>query len=191
MYYKPNGDDIFNGVLYNNKGKYLITQSTDNAGVNRTENIVDNSASTHACTKNLPYSYFIFSFYGKNTIKVNKYSLRTYLFVGETATFPKSWVLSGFTGKKWINISTVVESKLNDNDKSDLFQADDTHAFSAIKITQISEAYGTKYNNLNYMCIADFELFGSFGICHPSCCNVQKDRRVISLLSIMFMLIIS
>lgn len=187
MLFAPEKNNLFQGILYNNKEKYLIQQSSDNVNINRTNNIVDDNSASYSCTKNESFSYFNFTFYGKNTVRVTSYSIRSYDINKTTASYPRSWVLSGYDGKSWINISTVVESNLNSFNKTGTYRTYSSHAFSALKLTQIREAYNYVHN---YFCFSEFELFGSFGF-HPRLCFTQQRYRstCFSLLSLTMMII--
>ena len=149
-------DHPFQGILFNQKENYEINISKENYDAKRPPNLVDNNPRTYSCTSDAPYPYYIFTFKNNLKVKVNKYAVRSHNVDGNN---PKQWVLSGYKGNKWINLSTVVESNLKENNASRTFEVDNIEPVSKIKITGIGFSYypsGQRYN----LCMADFELFG-------------------------------
>ena len=120
------------------------------------------------------YSYYIFEFNNSKSVKINKYLIKTYNTPDKD--FPRSWVVSGFNGKKWINISTVIESSLNSGDTTKSFDVDIVQPFYKIKITQIRETY----SNRNHFCMSNIEFFGSIGF-HRFGCNTTYRKKHFSL----------
>ena len=145
--------DSFNGILFNEGSNYDIIVSQENVEDKRKYKLVDGDSQTYSCTKNFLYSYYIFEFINSKSVKINKYMIKAYN--RPEKAFPRSWVVSGFNGKKWINISTVIESSMNSADIKKSFDVDIIQPFYKIKITQIRETYA----NSNFFCMSNIDFF--------------------------------
>ena len=79
---------------------------------------------------------------------------------GTNDDYPKQWVVSGYSGESWFNISTITESGMNVASKSKTFPAQDLNIyFSSIRITMTGRNY---YSSERYhFCADEFKIFGS------------------------------
>ena len=171
--YSP-GSDLFNGILRNERVSYNMSSSGENVNENRYEYLVDGNSSTYSCTKNVNYSFYEFSFSNQNTVKIKSYSILTR--TTDVDIFPKSWTLSGFDGNKWLNVSTIIESKLTKANKSALFNVDFVVSFSKLRITQIGAPY-VKSTQFYHLCFAGVDFFGSFGIHRIVDCSCKRKNH--------------
>ena len=150
------GNSIFRGILYNEKDNYEIQVSRENKNIERLPNLVDDDESTYSCTTSSLYSFFMFEFKNNLKVEVNKYAVRSH---NDDGNNPRQWALSGYNGKKWVNLSIVVESGLITNGASKTYDIDHKEPVSKIKMTLIGNTYLNVTYNLQF-CMADFDIFG-------------------------------
>ena len=160
-FYPFKDDNPLDGILFNEAGSFNINSTGDRESEERINNLWNKDATSFSCLKEIKYPYFMFDFKG-NTIKIEKYSIQTYKTDNANKHYCKTWVLSGYDGNKWRNISTILESNLNGPSMIGSFDTDIEGPFTHIKITQIGKPYlfgGTE----EFFCLGDIEFFGSFG----------------------------
>ena len=165
-----------------------INTTGENIREERVTNLYDNNKDTYSCLSIKSWNAYTFSFTSFQ-VKVTSYALQTYLYSNWVSIqFPKQWVLSGFDGKKWTNISTVVDSKLSTKGVIGTFSTDIVKPFSKLKITQIGPGYGADgYQEL--LCIANIEFHGYTGFFSNEITCYRKERYLFCSLFCIFGLI--
>ena len=183
------GSDLFNGILKNERESYDITSTGENVGDYRYEYLVDGKYNTYSCTVNSLFTFYEFSFKNEMTVKIKQYSIRTR--THNDVDYPKSWVLSGFNGKKWLNVSTVIESNMNGQNIMKLFDTSFVFPFSIVRITQVGVPYREK-SDFYYFCMAGIDFFGSLGFHRSnflSCKNSSMRKLNMYFLVLLFLCI--
>ena len=170
MRYRYQSSDEFRGILFNQKSSYNITSSGENSNEARYQYLVDNKPSTYSCTRSQLDSFYEFSFKYDKKVIIENYMLRAYN-SKSMSCFPKAFVLSGFTGKEWINVSRVEESELTEYNKTAVFRTERKIPFLKIRISQTGSPHCVFDQYYNF-CMADFELFGMIG----RFITIQRDK---------------
>ena len=175
VHYPLDTNNPFVGILNQNQNAFEIKTTGENINEDRVEYLYDNNNNSYSCLSIKSFNAYTFSF-SSFQVKVTNYALQTYLFdVDSRIQFPKQWVLSGFDGKKWINVSTVADSKLATKGAIGTFSTDIVKPFSKLKITQIGPGYGaTGFEEL--FCIANIEFHGFTGFFNELITCYRKER---------------
>ena len=156
--------DEFNGILYNSQQEFEVLHTIENYNDNRIQYLYDKDPQTFSCLARKEYNYYHFKFLRYN-VKLTSYSIQNYQHMNESWSFPKTWVLSGFDGKNWINISTVADSKFENINEIRTYKTDIVKPFKDIKITQTGDSYSYPGYELLF-CIANIEFHGYIGFDH-------------------------
>ena len=161
MIYPFDEQEPLDGILFHESDKFDVTSTGDHQDESRVKNLWDKNSESYSCLTGISFPYFLFDF-RDNQVKINKYSIQSYSPPAISRQYCKTWVLSGFDGHRWMNISIVLESKLDQPSMVGSFDVEFFGPFSKLKITQIGEPY---YENTNgpLFCIGDIEFFGAFG----------------------------
>ena len=148
------------GLFYNKKVQIQSYASSENE-LRYTQYMFDNNQNTWFCSNSTPHSYFQINFINIG-VKLKEYAVR----VGNWEnSYPRSWTVTGFNGMSWYNLSTVIESKMNEpNNKVKTYPISYYSKFyyTSIRFESIDECY-TSTNNTHHFCMADLEIFGVLG----------------------------
>ena len=153
----PNTDGDLNGIIENHAIEFEHFASSDSQNTHR---LFDRDVGTVWCSSNSQWSFFQLNFSHFGVLLTN-YTFQ----VGDWETdylYPKEWVVSGFDGFSWHNISTITESGMNSPLRAKTFSTPETNIyFSSIKIMQTGRNY---YSSINYqLCLVEFDIFGIIG----------------------------
>ena len=153
-----NGD--LNGIITRKIINYEVVVSSTHVGSYFIEGLFDRDSSKWWCSKNDPWSFIQlnFNFFG---ILLTNYTVKAGPWIPDS-NYPKQWIVSGFDGEVWENISTVTESNVNVSNKVQTFQSEKTNVFfSSIRFTMTNRTY---YSIEQYhFCVDELELFGFIG----------------------------
>ena len=179
---KPSYDSDLYGVLRRYTSSFDLTNSSHNSN-DFVSYILDNSTNKYWCSASIEWQYFTISF---KTFYFNlkSYAVQTGSWNLATSEYPKEWVVSGFDGKEWHNISTVAVSDMHKNNYAKRFSTDSNKYFKQFRVTGTGPSYGGHY----YFCINNFDMFGkiSYRYIRDICTSKTKSHLMVSLFLIIF-----
>ena len=157
MFYQVS-TEIQNGIISSNIVNFETVVSSNNSLSQIPENLFDRNNATNWCSKNEPWSFVEINFLDFRVLLTN-YTVKVGSW-GGVGDSPKQWVVSGFNGESWFNISTIFVSGMNVASKSTTFSAQNMNIyFSSIRITMTGGNYVS--SERYHFCADEFEIFGS------------------------------
>ena len=147
-------DGDYKGLLRENPKIFTLSSSPSNIEPNRIQFIVQDVNDYFCSDENDAHPYFEVTFH-------NYYlALHSYTFdctgFQNGSDFPVTWVVSGFTGNEWENISYVSDAKLNHNSIGHTYVVNSRKFYQKFKFSQNGLSIIQKY----FFCFTNFDMFG-------------------------------
>lgn len=182
---KASYDGDLYGILRRQPSSFTLTESSHNSD-SVVSNILDNSTTNYWCGENIQWQYFTVSFVSFY-FNLKSYVVQTGAWNIELSHYPKAWVVSGFDGKGWHNISTVEVSDMRKNMYAKEFKTDSNSFYKEFRVTGTGLSYADEY----FFCINNFDMFGKINYKYVSDACTCKSKRQLMKSSFLFVLQLS